>query len=329
MKIKVAIIGFGHIGKLHAATLLAHSQFELAAIIEPCSDRRNTDFPIPFFSSLDELLNTEIEVDIICIATPNGLHVQQALQCLDAGKHIIVEKPLALNIVDAAAIISLAKQEGLHVFPVMQNRYSPISQWIKQLVDSQKLGKIYLVQTNCFWNRDEKYYQKGSWHGTKDLDGGTLFTQFVHFIDMLYWTFGDIENVNAKFFDFNHQQLTDFEDSGIVQFDFVNGGTGLFSYSTAAFQQNIESSLLIIAENGTVKISGQYMEKVEICRVKEDDFFVKQIEDGSLKIASNAANQYLFYENIVKFLNGESAQLIVAKEAAAVIGIIQRVYALR
>jgi predicted dehydrogenase len=129
-----------------------------------------------------------------------------------------------------------------------------------------------MVQLNCYWNRDERYYKEGGWKGTQDLDGGTLFTQFSHFIDIMYWLFGDIDNIQGKFADFNHKDYTDFEDSGFVSFDFINGGMGSINYSTAVVEQNLESSMTIIGSKGSVKIGGQYMNEVEVCNVKEDWF---------------------------------------------------------
>jgi predicted dehydrogenase len=155
------------------------------------------------------------------------------------------------------------------VFCVMQNRYSPPSAWLKDMVTSGVMGKIYMVQINCFWNRDERYYKKGNWKGSKITDGGTLFTQFSHFIDIMYWLFGDIDNIQGKFADFNHSETTDFEDSGFVNFDFINGGMGCINYSTAIANQNLESSLTIIGEKGSVKIGGQYMNEVEVCNITD------------------------------------------------------------
>jgi UDP-N-acetyl-2-amino-2-deoxyglucuronate dehydrogenase len=150
----------------------------------------------------------------------------------------------------------------------MQNRYSPPSQWIKSVVDQRLLGDIHLVQVNCYWNRDERYYKAGSWKGSNALDGGTLFTQFSHFIDILYWLFGDITDIQGKFADFNHNDLTEFEDSGLVTFRFLDGGMGCLNYSTAVWDKNLESSMTIIGSNGSVKIGGQYMDQVEYCHIK-------------------------------------------------------------
>src|SRR5690606_26992529 len=174
-----------------------------------------------------------------------------------------------LSSADAEEIINVSKAVQRHVFVVMQNRYSPPSVWLKELMDTGKLGDIYMVQINCFWNRDQRYYQSGDWRGTKDLDGGTLYTQFSHFIDIMYWVFGDIKNITGRFYDFNHQQMTAFEDSGVLTFEFERGGVGSLSFSTAVWDKNIESSMTVIGSQGSVKIGGQYMDKVEYCHIRD------------------------------------------------------------
>src|SRR5690606_36881160 len=148
----------------------------------------------------------------------NGLHAAQAIQCLEVGCNAVVEKPLALTKTDAEKTIFKALQLHRQLFVVMQNRYAPPSVWLQWLVESGNLGKIFMVQINCYWNRDERYYTKDNWHGDQQLDGGTLFTQFSHFIDIMYWLFGDINNIQSRLADFKHQELTDFEDSGFINF---------------------------------------------------------------------------------------------------------------
>ena len=236
---------------------------------------------------------------------------------------------MALTKIDAEKVIFKALHVHKHVFAVMQNRYSPPSVWIKQMIESGLLGKIYIVQLNCYWNRDDRYYKKGSWHGKRDLDGGTLFTQFSHFIDIMYWLFGDIENIHAKFNDFNHMDLTEFEDSGFVNFDFVNGGMGSLNYSTSVWNQNLESSMTIIAENGSVKIGGQYMDKVEYCHIK--DYVMPELaptnpgnDYGAYK--GSAQNHNYIIENVIDVLKGRATITTNALEGLKVVEIIVRIY---
>jgi len=330
-KIKFAVIGSGHIGKRHAEMIQRNSDAELVAMVDVKSieEVSGEQFGVPYYKSVEELLHSHPEIDVVNIASPNGFHAEQSMKCLDARKHIVVEKPMALSRQDAEKVIYKALNVHKHVFAVMQNRYSPPSVWIKEMVDSQKLGEIYMVQLNCYWNRDDRYYKSDSWHGKKELDGGTLFTQFSHFIDILYWLFGDIQNIHSKFNDFNHQTLTDFEDSGFVSFDFVNGGMGSLNYSTSVWNQNLESSMTIIAENGSVKIGGQYMNEVEYCHVK--DYVMPQLaptnpgnDYGAYK--GSAQNHHYVIQNVIDVLKGRAPITTNALEGLKVVDIIERIY---
>jgi predicted dehydrogenase len=189
-----------------------------------------------------------------------------------------------------------------------------------------------MVQLNCYWNRDERYYKPGNWKGTEDLDGGTLFTQFSHWIDIMYWIFGDITNIQAKFADFNHQKTTAFEDSGFVSFDFLNGGMGCVNYSTAVWDKNLESSLTIVGSKGSVKVGGQYMDQIEVCNIK--DYVMPKLEDtnpandyGAYKGSAN--NHHSVIENVVDTLKGKNKISTNALEGLKVVDIIERIYSLR
>jgi predicted dehydrogenase len=218
----------------------------------------------------------------------------------------------------------------------MQNRYSPPSVWLKEVLEQGVLGKIFMVQINCYWNRDDRYYKPDAktgkpttWHGTKELDGGTLFTQFSHFIDLMYWYFGDVTNINAKLNDFSHQKTTDFEDSGFVSFDFVDGGMGSLNYSTAVWDKNLESSITIIAENGSVKVGGQYMNEVEYCHIH--DYTMPILAESNPpndygQYKGSAANHHYIYENIVDVLSGKGNITTNALEGMKVVDIIERIY---
>ncbi len=333
-KIKFAVIGCGHIGKRHAEMISRNEESALAALIDTKekSALGIEKYDVPFFNDIDDFLNSDIanEVDVVNIATPNGFHAEYALKCLEAKKHIVIEKPMALTKQDAEKVIYKALNVHKQVFAVMQNRYSPPSEWIKSVVDSGILGKIYMVQLNCYWNRDDRYYKADNWHGKKDLDGGTLFTQFSHFIDLMYWLFGDIQNINSRFTNFNHKHLTEFvEDSGVINFDFVNGGMGCMNFSTSIWDKNLESSMTIIAENGSVKIGGQYMDKVEVCHIK--DYEMPELaptnpgnDYGAYK--GSAANHHYVIENVVDVLKKRSTITTNALEGLKVVDIIERMY---
>lgn len=333
-KIKFAVVGIGHIGKRHAQMITDNNEAELVALcdVKPKEELNIDDFNVPLFNSIDDLLNSKIDFDVVNICTPNGLHAEQSIKALNKNKHVVCEKPISLTKASAEKIIFKSLQVSKHVFSVMQNRYSPPSIWLKNIVDNKILGDIYMVNLNCFWNRDERYYHKGNWHGTKDLDGGTLFTQFSHFIDMMYWLFGDITNIKATFKDFSHNNLTEFEDSGVVFFDFIDGGSGSLNYSTSVFDKNFESSITIIGEKGTIKVAGQYMNEVVYCNIK--DYEMPELEPtnppnsyGEYK--GSAANHHFIIQNVIDTIKGKSAITTNALEGLKVVEIIERIYSFK
>jgi predicted dehydrogenase len=333
-KVRFVVLGAGHIGKRHAEMIRRDEEGELVALIDVRSVQEcmAEDFNVPFFNSFDELLEAGLAFDVVNVCTPNGFHASQSITALEAGKHVVCEKPMGLTKDSCEKIIYKSLQVSKQVFCVMQNRYSPPSQWIKSVIDQKLLGEIFMVQLNCYWNRDDRYYKADSWKGKKDLDGGTLFTQFSHFIDIMYWLFGDIENIQGKFADFTHANSTDFEDSGFVSFDFHNGGMGCINYSTAVADQNLESSLTIIGKNGSVKIGGQYMNEVEICNIQ--DYEMPQLaptnpgnDYGAYK--GSAANHNYVIKNVIDTLKGRTSPTTNALEGLKVVEIIERIYKVR
>jgi UDP-N-acetyl-2-amino-2-deoxyglucuronate dehydrogenase len=260
------------------------------------------------------------------------LHAEHSLLALKANKHIVCEKPMALSKADCESVIFESLKVNKNVFCVMQNRFSPPSVWLKNIVENKIIGDVYMVQLNCYWNRDERYYKKGGWKGTQNLDGGTLFTQFSHFIDIMFWLFGDMKNIQAKFSDFNHRNLTEFEDSGFVNFNFTNGGMGSINYSTAVWNSNLESSLTIIGSKGSVKVGGQYMDKVEYCHIQDytlpDLAPTNEANDyGSYKGSANNHPQII--ANVIDTLKGRTTITTNAMEGLKVVDIIERIYSLR
>jgi UDP-N-acetyl-2-amino-2-deoxyglucuronate dehydrogenase len=333
-KIKFAVIGQGHIGKRHAEMIRRNDDSELIAVcdIAPKETLGLNGMTEDFYSSLEELLAAHPDVDVLNICTPNGLHAEQSLKALEAGRHIVCEKPMALHRKDCESIVFKALQNHKQVFCVMQNRFSPPSMWLKELIENKTLGDTYMVQLNCYWNRDDRYYKKGGWKGTQKFDGGTLFTQFSHFVDIMYWLFGDITDIQAKFADFSHANSTEFEDSGYVNFRFLNGGMGSINYSTAVWDTNLESSLTIIGSKGSVKVGGQYMDKVEYCHVKDYQMPVLAPTNpandyGAYKGSAN--NHSYIIQNVVDTLQGRETINTNALEGMKVVDIIERIYALR
>ena len=332
--IKFAVIGQGHIGKRHAEMVRRNPDSELVAVCDILSPKELglTDLDVPFFLSIDDLLNAGLDIDVVCICTPNSYHADYAIKALEKQMHVVLEKPIALTKIDAEKVLFKSLEMSRHVFCVMQNRYSPPSEWLKELVDNQTLGDIFMVKLDCFWNRDDRYYKAGNWHGDGALDGGTLFTQFSHFIDIMYWLFGDITNIRGNFADFNHKNLTDFEDSGVLCFDFVNGGMGSLNYSTSVWDTNLESSITIIGSKGTVKVAGQYMNEVTYCHIK--DYVMPELAPSNPPndyglYKGSAQNHHYVIQNVVDKLKEKGTITTNVLEGLKVVDIIERIYQIR
>ena len=332
--IKFAVIGQGHIGKRHAEMIRRNPESELIAVCDVLAKEQVglSEITEAYFTSIDDLLVAGLDIDVVNICTPNGFHAEYAIKALKAKKHVVLEKPIALTKIDAEEILFKSLEMSKHVFCVMQNRYSPPSVWLKELADNNTLGDIYMVKLDCYWNRDDRYYKKGNWHGDAKLDGGTLFTQFSHFIDIMYWLFGDVQNIRGNFADFSHKELTDFEDSGVVTFDFVNGGMGCLNYSTSVWDTNLESSITIIGSKGTVKVAGQYMNEVSYCHVK--DYVMPELAPSNPPndyglYKGSAQNHHYVIENVIEKLTDKGTITTNVLEGLKVVDIIERIYKVR
>lgn len=333
-QLNFAVVGQGHIGKRHAEMVRRNPECNLIAVCDvlPKEQIGLSEIKEPYFTDYSEMLKAHPEIEIVNVCTPNGLHASQTLMALEHSKHVVCEKPMALKKSECEELIYKSLQMHKQVFCVMQNRYSPPSAWLKEIVSDKIIGEVFLVQLNCYWNRDDRYYKQGGWKGSTDLDGGTLFTQFSHFIDIMYWLFGDIKDINAKFNDFTHKHSTQFEDSGLVNFNFISGGMGCINYSTAVWDSNLESSLTIIGSNGSVKVGGQYMDKVEYCHIKDYQMPVlaptsPANDYGHYKGSAN--NHHFIIENVVDTIKGRNQITTNALEGLKVVDIIERIYSLR
>lgn len=332
-EIQFAVVGFGHIGRRHTTIINGFENTVVVGIIDVNKEIINHElYPIdtPYFSSLSDLYNCGITPNVVNIATPNGTHCKLAIEALRKGSHVVIEKPMGLTKAECEEVVFTALQMNKQVFVVKQNRYSPPSKWLKQVVSDKIIGEVLMVQINCYWNRDERYYKPNGWKGTKALDGGTLFTQFSHFIDIMYWVFGDIINIKTTLKDFTHQTTTEFEDSGVVQFDFVNGGIGSLNFSTSVWDTNMESSISVVGTKGSLKVGGQYMNEVEYCHIENYSMPILPPTNppndyGPFK--GSAANHHYVIENVVKTLNGEDTITANALEGMKVVDIIERIYA--
>lgn len=328
-KLRFGIIGCGRIAQRHA--LQINDRGSLTAVCD--IDQKKADelaavYKVKSYHCIEYLLQHEKEIDIIVVCTPNGLHAEHTIKSLKAGFHVLCEKPMALYTSDATEMIKTAQLTGKQLFIVKQNRYNPPVLAVKKALDEGRFGKIYSVQLNCFWNRDAGYY-KDSWRGKLKLDGGTLYTQFSHFIDLLYWMVGDIRQVKALLANYAHKGIIEFEDTGAVLFEFTNGAVGGLNYTVNSYHKNMEGSLTLFCEKGTVKIGGQYLNVLEYQEIQ--DYRIGDLPAG------NRANKYGTYEgsmsnhdkvydNVIAALQHNTPLTTTAEEGLKTVEIIEKIY---
>ncbi|MFK7906247.1 MAG: Gfo/Idh/MocA family protein, partial [Chitinophagales bacterium] len=224
--INFAIIGFGNIGTRHAKHIFNHPNAKLLAVCDIDESKLQNSFieeeNIPTFTDYRKLLE-QSNIGVVNVCTPNYLHHPMTIAALEAGKHVVCEKPMAMSSLQCKEMIEAAEQNDCQLFVVKQNRYNPPVKVVKELIEGGKLGRVFQVAINCFWNRNAAYYLNSTWRGKKALDGGCLFTQCSHFVDILYYLVGDVEAVSGMIHNFNHQDLAEFEDAGTFLLKGKNG----------------------------------------------------------------------------------------------------------
>lgn len=324
-----AIIGCGRIAQRHAEHISSRGKLVAVCDIAPGkADTLAKKYQAKAYYSIDEMLATEKELYVVAICTPNGLHAEHTIKALQAGCHVLCEKPMALTVKDCREMIAAAEASGRHLFAVKQNRFNPPVQVLKQLIDEGRLGAIYSVQLTCIWNRNADYY-KDSWRGTMQLDGGTLFTQFSHFIDLLCWMIGDIKKADARMANYAHQGIIEFEDTGVVLVEFCNGALGTVHYTVNSHAKNMEGSLTIVAEKGTVKIGGEYLNELEYQNI--EGYTIANLPAGNHAnnygtYQGSMSNHDKVYDNIVDFLTNNAPVSVSAQEGLKTVEVIEKIY---
>ncbi len=327
-KLKFAVIGIGNIGIKHVQHLLNISSVEIVGICDIDTAIQEKFPDIPFYNTVENLLQNCI-IDVINICTPNYLHATQSIQCLNAGIHVICEKPMALTTTECTAMLAAADNNNKQLFIVKQNRYNEPVQIVKKLIDNNILGKIYLININCFWNRNDAYYTQSNWRGNKEKDGGVIYTQFSHFLDILHYLIGYCTPTFAHIKNFNHNTIT-IEDNGIVGLESKAGALVNFNYTTCSYNKNMEGSITIIAEHGTVKIGGQYLNTIEYQNIKDTTLPKINIVEKSNEYGTyqgSMSNHDIFLKDVVQHLTIENLpEISTGKTGKEVIEIIETIY---
>lgn len=328
-KIRFAIVGFGNIGRRHAEHIMANAATELVAV---CDTDAAAEGKVPegvaFYRNLNYMLE-DIQADVLCVCTPNYLHEPHTIAGLNAGLHTVVEKPMAMSVDECDRMIAAGEANNKIIFAVKQNRYNPPVQAVKGLIANGELGKPYMMQVNCFWNRGDAYYAESDWRGKKEKDGGCLFTQFSHFVDIMYYLNGKIIGAEGWIYNFAHQHNTEVEDTGSFVLKAENGSIINFNFTTCSYERNMEGSIAIFAEKGTVKIGGQYLntieyQKTEAPALPQINITAKANDYGLYQ--GSMSNHDKVVQNVVDVLHHNKPVMTSAQEGKEVVRIIELMY---
>jgi UDP-N-acetyl-2-amino-2-deoxyglucuronate dehydrogenase len=327
--IKFGLIGCGRIAQRHAEHITNKGQLvAVCDVVKEKADALAEKYKAKAYYSVEDLLQDSKQADVLSICSPNGLHARHAIQGLNAGYHVLCEKPMALSVYDCGEMIKAAERGNKRLFAIKQNRFNPPVEAVKKVLDDGKLGKIYSIQLSCFWNRNPDYYHN-SWKGTLKLDGGTLYTQFSHFIDLLYWLVGDVRQVKAMMANYAHQGIIEFEDTGVVILEFYNGAIGTINYTVNSYQKNMEGSLTIFGEKGTVKIGGQYLNELEYQQI--EGYKIENLPEGNKannygNYQGSMSNHDRVYDNLIEVLKNNASISTNSFEGLKTVEIIEKIY---
>jgi UDP-N-acetyl-2-amino-2-deoxyglucuronate dehydrogenase len=323
-----SIIGCGAIAQRHAlhiakrGTLLA-----VCDIDESKAKKLAEEYGARAFSDAATMLQ-QCPAQVVAVCTPNGWHARHSIMALQQGSHVVCEKPLAISVADCTAMIAAAAAGKRMLFAIKQNRYNPPVVAVKQLLHENRLGKMLSFQLNCFWSRSSHYYHN-NWRGTADMDGGILFTQFSHFIDLVYWLLGDVEQVQGLSANLMHKDTTAFEDTVVLTVLLKSGALGTMHFTTNAYAKNMEGSLTIFGEKGTVKIGGEYLNELTYQNIAGYDMPALPMGPPANNYGSytgSMSNHDKVYDNVVDVLCNNGNIYTTAQDAATTIAIIEKIH---
>jgi UDP-N-acetyl-2-amino-2-deoxyglucuronate dehydrogenase len=313
-----AISGLGEL--IEVKGLCSRSVENSKRIIDNIKDAGHIFDSIHVYSDYYEMLNKE-DLDVAVITTESGRHCSIALDCLESGVNVFVEKPMAVTLEDSTSMISKAKEKGLHIFVSQQMRFNPSVLAVKKTLDEGKFGKLLHVVSNVRWNRNKAYYEQAEWRGTKDQDGGTLLNQCIHSIDIMRWLVGS-EPIEVFAYTDNliHPEI-EIEDVGLALVKFENGAYGVIEGTVNIYPKNYEETLHIFGEKGTVKLGGKSLDTIEYWNVEN-------VKEPAIEKPSDVA-LYCYmqiYKNIALSLKQQDKPLVTGEEAIKTMRLIDAIY---
>lgn len=323
----IAIVGCGHIAKKHAEAIEHIVDAKLIAVCDFIPENMTyyiDTYGAQPYTQLDALL-ADPTIDIVSICTPSGTHAAIAVQVAQAGKHVIIEKPIALTIEDTDAIITACEQHDVKLAVVHPNRFRPVMMELRSLIDGGKLGKISHANATVRWNRNQAYYDQAPWRGTKSMDGGVLMNQAIHNLDLLLWFMGDVEEVYSM----TATRLRDIETedvaAGVVRFH--NGALGIIEAATTIYPENLEETLSIFGERGTIKIGGKNatrFEHIAIASMTDDE--IAQIIARSTPSQGAKTGHHWIIEDMIAAIREDREPIVNGHEGKKALQLVLKLY---
>lgn len=307
-KIRFALVGCGRISKNHFDSIKQHAEY--AELVSVCDiDHQALADAVAYtgakpYSSLDDLL-VGTNADIVILTTPSGLHSEQAIAVAKSGRHVITEKPMATKWEDGKRMVKTCDEEGVRLFVVKQNRRNATLQLLKDALEKKRFGKIYMVNVNVFWTRPQSYYDQGGWRGKWESDGGAFMNQASHYVDLLEWLIGPIESLHA--YTATMARDIEAEDTGVVNVRWRSGALGSMNVTMLTYPKNLEGSISVLGEKGTVRIGGVAVNEIQHWEFAEPDADDEKIKTSNYQTTSvYGFGHPLYYENVIKVMRGEA-----------------------
>ncbi|HEY5603515.1 MAG TPA: Gfo/Idh/MocA family oxidoreductase [Gammaproteobacteria bacterium] len=315
-KIRIAVVGCGRISGKHFEAIKAHAKdLELVAVCDTNKtllDATVTKTGATGFHDLRDLLK-QTDTDLVALCTPSGLHPQQTIRCARSGRHVMTEKPMATRWKEGVSMVRACDDAGVRLFVVKQNRHNATLQLLKRAIVKKRFGKIYMVQVNVFWARPQEYYDSASWRGTWEFDGGALMNQASHYVDLLDWLIGPVKSVQAMIGTLARN--IEVEDSAVLNLQWRSGAMGSMSVSMLSYPRNLEGSITILGEKGTVKLGGVAVNQFEHWEFADQDEDDEKIENANYETASvYGFGHPAYYQNVIDTLRGTAEPLTDGRE---------------
>ncbi|WP_374407595.1 Gfo/Idh/MocA family protein [Hydrogenophaga sp.] len=307
-KVRIAVVGCGRISKNHFDSIEKYSDaFELTAIcdVNPAVLAEHADkYGVPAYSNFETMLKTE-QLDLVALCTPSGVHPDQTVLAAKYKVHVVTEKPMATRWKDGLRMVKACDDAGVRLFVVKQNRRNTTLQLLKRAVSEKRFGKIHLVHLNVFWTRPQSYYDQGNgWRGTWEFDGGAFMNQASHYVDLLDWLIGPVEKVQA--FTSTTRDI-EVEDTGVLNVKWRNGTLGSMCVTMLTYPKNLEGSITILGEKGTVRVGGLAVNEIQLWQFEENKDYDKEIENVSYETTSvYGFGHPQYYKNVIEVIRGDA-----------------------